>query len=276
MRGASRGSLAALRGRLPTEADLATLSEQLFAVVTVLDGQGSLRRALSDPASAEAAKAGLVDTLFGSRLEPAALDIVREGARSRWSQPRDLLDAFEELAVDAALGAAEVAGQLDEVEDELFRFERILDAEPALRAKLTERNLAPDVKRGLLHTLLDGKVTDVTFVLLERSVLESRGRTIENALRELSTLAAQRRDRLIAHVTSATELSAEQQSDLTEALGRAFSHDVRLQVVVDPSLIGGLTVRIGDELIDASVARQLDEARRRLTGRSGASPRRAS
>jgi F-type H+-transporting ATPase subunit delta len=276
MRGASRESLAGLRDRLPAEGDLAALSGELFAVVSILAGQGSLRRALSDPATEDAAKVGLVDTLFGSRLEPAALDIVREGARSRWSQPRDLLDALEELAVDAALGAAEAAGQLDEVEDELFRFERILDAEPALRATLTDRHLAPDVKRGLLHTLLDGKVSDVTFVLLERAVLESRGRTIENALRELSTLAAQRRDRLIAHVTSATELSAEEQTGLAEALGRAFSHDVRLQVVVDPSLIGGLTVRIGDELIDASVARQLDEARRRLTGRSGASPRRAS
>jgi F-type H+-transporting ATPase subunit delta len=272
MQGASRQSLSDLRDRLPAKGDLTQLSEQLYAVVSMLSGQGSLRRALSDPAAADDAKAAVVDQLFGSRLERPALGVVRDAVRSRWSQPRDLLDALEELAVDAALAAAEAAGQLDEVEDELFRFDRILDAEPRLRAFLTDRNLAPATKRDLLHTLLDGKVSDVTFVLLERAVLEPRGRTIERALQDLSELAAKRRDRLIAHVTSATELSTQEQTDLAAALGRAFSYDVRLQVVVDPSLIGGLTVRIGDELIDASVARQLDEARRRLTGRSGPRP----
>jgi F-type H+-transporting ATPase subunit delta len=276
MQGASRKSLSGLRDRLPTDGDLAQLSEQLYAVVTLLTSQGSLRRALADPAAADLAKVVVVDRLFESRLEPAALEIVRAAARSRWSQPRDLLDSLEELAVDAALGAAEAAGQLDEVEDELFRFERILNAEPTLRTALTNRNLDDDTKRGLLHTLLDGKVTDVTFVLLQRAVLEPRGRTIEHALRDLSALAAQRRDRLIAHVTSATDLTADELTGLAEALGRAFDYDVRLQVVIDPSLIGGLTVRIGDELIDASVARQLDEARRRLTGRSGPRPHRAS
>jgi F-type H+-transporting ATPase subunit delta len=272
MQGASRTSLSDLRDRLPSDGDLAQLSEQLYAVVSLLTTQASLRRALADPAASDRAKVAVVDSLFGSRLEVAALEIVREAARSRWSQPRDLLDSLEELAVDSALGAAEAAGQLDEVEDELFRFERILDAEPALRAMLTSRTYPPETLRGLLHTLLDGKVSDVTFVLLERAVLEPRGRTIEHALRDLSALAAQRRDRLVAHVTTATELTAEEQTDLAAALGRAFSFDVRLQVVVDPSLIGGLTVRIGDELIDASVARQLDEARRRLTGRSGPRP----
>jgi F-type H+-transporting ATPase subunit delta len=275
MQGASRKSLSGLRDRLPTDGDLALLSEQLYAVVSLLTTQGTLRRAISDPATANLSKVHVVDNLFKSRLDTPALKIVREAAKSRWSQPRDLLDSLEELAVDAALGAADAAGELDEVEDELFRFERILDAEPDLRATLTDRNLPNDTKAGLLHTLLDGKVTDTTFVLLSRAVVEPRGRTIEHALRDLSALAAQRRDRLIAHVTSATELSDEEQTDLAAALGRAFSHDVRLQVVVDSSLIGGLTVRIGDELIDASVARQLDEARRKLTGRSGPRPHRA-
>jgi F-type H+-transporting ATPase subunit delta len=272
MQGASRKSLTGLRDRLPADGDLAQLSEQLYAVVSLLTVQGSLRRALSDPAADDDAKVSVVDALFESRLDSGALEIVREAARSRWSQPRDLLDSLEELAVDSALGSAQAAGQLDEVEDELFRFERILDGEPELRAALTDRNMTTDTKRGLLHTLLDGKVSDVTFALLQRAVLEPRGRTIEHALRDLSTLAAQRRDRLIAHVTTATELSDDEQRDLAAALGRAFEYDVRLQVVVDPTLIGGLTVRIGDEIIDGSVARQLDEARRRLTGRSGSRP----
>jgi F-type H+-transporting ATPase subunit delta len=269
MQGASRNSLAALRDALPTDGDLTQLSSDLFGVVSLLTTQASLRRALADPSAASVSKVRVVDSLFASRVGDQALALLREAASSRWSQPRDLLDSLEELAVDAALAAAESDGVLDGVEDELFRFERILDAEPDLRAALTNRSYPAETKRGLLHTLLDGKVNSVTFSLLERAVLEPRGRTIERALHDLSTLAGQRRDRLIAHVTSATELTADEQRDLGAALGQLFEHDVRLQVVVDASLIGGLTVRIGDEIIDASVARQLDEARRKLTGHSG-------
>jgi F-type H+-transporting ATPase subunit delta len=275
MQGASRNSLAALREGLPTEGDLTELSEQLYAVVSVLTTQASLRRALADPSSAAEAKQQVVDSLFGERLGDAALSLLRDAARARWSQPRDLLDSLEELAVDAALAAAQDAGDLDDVEDELFRFERILDAEPALRDALTDRNYTADAKRQLLHTLLDDKVRPVTFNLLERVIVEPRGRTIERSLGELSKLAAQRRERLIAHVTTAVELTDDEERGLAEALGTAFGHEVRLQVVVDADLLGGLTVRVGDEIIDGSVARQLDEARRRLTGRSGTRSSRA-
>jgi F-type H+-transporting ATPase subunit delta len=268
MQGASRNSLAVLREQLPDSGDLTELSEQLFAVVTLLAGQGSLRRALSDPSTTAHTKVAVVDQLLASRLSDVAMELVRQAVRSRWSQPRDLVDALEELAVDASLITAEGEGALDAVEDELFRFGRILDAEPALRAALTDRNLPDDRKQQLLHRLLDGKVNEVSFRLLERAVLQPRGRTIEMALRELSNLAAQRRARLIAHVTSAVELTEGEQRDLAAALGNLFGHEVRLQIVVDPALVGGLTVRVGDELIDASVARQLDEARRKLTGRS--------
>jgi F-type H+-transporting ATPase subunit delta len=275
MQGASRDSLAALRDELPDRGDLTELSEQLYAVVSLLTTQASLRRALSDPSSARETKTRVVDSLLGDRLAEPALELVRAAVRSRWSQPRDLVDSLETLAIDASLAAAEAAGDLDEVEDELFRFRRILDGEPDLRAALTNRNYPAETKGQLLHTLLDDKVNAVTLNLLERVVLEPRGRTIERAMRELSALAAQRRDRLVAHVTSAVELTDDEQRDLAAALGEAFGHDVRLQVVVDASLIGGLTVRVGDEVIEASVARQLEEARRRLTGRSGSRPRAA-
>lgn len=268
MQGASRNSLGALRDRLPAEGDLTLLSDELFAVVSVLGARASLRRALSDPAASRFAKVEVVDRLLASRLDAASLDLLREAVSSRWSQSRDLVDALEEIAVDAALITAQTAGDLDTVEDELFRFSRIVEGDAPLRSALTNRDLAADPKRQLLHKLLDGKVNVVTYKLIERVVLEPRGRTIERALQDLSGLAAQRRDRLVAHVTSATELSAEEQSSLAVALSRTFGHELKLQVVVDASLIGGLTVRVGDELIDASVARQLAEARRTLTGKN--------
>jgi F-type H+-transporting ATPase subunit delta len=274
MRGASREAVAALATVLSEQtsgADAAALqqtSEQLFAVVSVFAAQGALRRTVSDPALEADAKAGFVDTLFGSQLADRSLQVVSAAARQRWSTPRDVVDALEALAVEAALQQADSEGVLDEVEDELFRLERTIDAQPELRSALTNRNLPGDRKRQLLHRLLDGKVTGVTLALVERAVLEPRGRTLERVLDEFTELAAARRQRSLARVTSAIPLTDEQQESLREGLRREFGRDVRLQLVVDPEIIGGVTVRVGDELIDGSVVRQLAAARRHVTGGS--------
>jgi F-type H+-transporting ATPase subunit delta len=274
MEGPSRASLRTLLEAVPARGNAQQRADEMYAVVTLLSAQGSLRRALTDPALDIGRKTTIVDQLLGKQLAAATLKLIKTAVELRWSQSRDLVDGFEEIAVDAALAVAEAAGALDEVEDELFRFERILNAEADLRAALTDQSLPDDRKRDLLHRLLDDKVNDVTFGLLERAVLTPRGRTIERVITDLSALAAKRRERLIARVTTAVELSEQEYSDLAAALHANFGSDIQLQVVVDPSLIGGLTVRIGDELIDGSVARQLAEARRRLTGRSGSGPRR--
>ena len=272
MQGASRASLASLRDVLAEQTasanatSLAKVSDSLFAVVTLLAGQGSLRRTLSDPAVEADAKVGLADSLLSERIDAAALEIVRTVARLRWSEPRDVVDAIEALAVEAALQQAESEGVLDEVEDELFRFGRTVDGQHELRAALTDRNLPADRKADLLHRLIDGKVAAVSSSLIERAVVAPRGRTVERVLNDYAELAAKRRERLIAHVTSALDLDADQQQRLAESLQRELGHEIRLQVVIDPSLLGGLTVRIGDELIDGSVLRHLGAARRQLTG----------
>jgi F-type H+-transporting ATPase subunit delta len=272
MQGSSRTSREALREALAGQsgldaAALQRLSDDVFAVVSLFSVRASLRRALSDPGLAVGAKQRLTETLLGGKVSAPTMEILRLAAASRWSQPRDLVDSLESMAVDAALTRAERDGQLDEVEDGLFRFERILDGEPALRAALTDRNMPADLKRELLHRLLDGKTAPVTVALIERAVLFPRGRTVERVLEEFTAVAAQRRSRLIARVTSAVQLSAEQQDQLADALAREFGHEVRLQLVVDPDIIGGLTVRVGDELLDASVLRQLQAARRLIAGR---------
>jgi F-type H+-transporting ATPase subunit delta len=269
MEGPSRASLRELRDAVPAKGDPGQLSDDLYAVVGLLAVQGSLRRALTDPALEISRKTTIIDQLLGKQLAKPTITLLKTAVELRWSESRDLVDALEELAVDSALAVAEAAGHLDDVEDQLFRFERILDGEPALRSALTDAALPDDRKRDLLHRLLDGKVDDVTFGLLERAVITPRGRTIEQVITDLSALAAKRRERLIARVTTAVELTPQEQTDLAAALQRNFGSDIQLEVVVDPQLLGGLTVRIGDELIDGSVARQLAEARRRLTGRSG-------
>jgi len=274
MQGASRNSLAKLRDELSrssadaTSQQLQQLADDLFAVVTLLASQGSLRRAVSDPALEADAKGRVVQTLFGQRLSAGALELTSAVAAARWSQPVDVVDALEAIAVEASLAAAEADEQLDEVEDELFRFERVVNSAPELRAALTNRNLPDDRKRQLLHRLLDNKAAKVTVSLVERAVIAPRGRTVERVIEEFTNLAAQRRERLIARVTAAVALTADQQERLREALAREFGRDVRLQLVVDPELIGGVTVRVGDELIDDSVVRHLSTARRQMSGRA--------
>jgi F-type H+-transporting ATPase subunit delta len=274
VQGASRGSLAALRERLAAltddldDAALEQLSDEMFSVVTILAGPGGVRRTLSDPAIDATRKEQFVDTLFGERVSSTAVELLKQVARTRWAEPRDVVDAVENLAVEVALVRAERDDQLDEVEDGLFRLERILASEHELRAALTNRLLPDDRKLQLLHRLLDDKVAGVTFTLVERAVIAPRGRTIERVLRDYSELAASRRERLIARVTTAIQLTEDQQQRLTEALRTSTGQDVRLQLIVDPSLVGGVTVRIGDEQIDGSVVRHLTEARRQLGGQS--------
>src|SRR5437764_15411325 len=137
--------MTALREALTTDTSesdaqaLGQVSDELFAVVSLLTSNGSLRRALSDPAMSSDLKQRLVDNLLTDKVSAPTLALVRLAARSRWSEPRDVVDALEAVAVDAAMTRAEREEQLDEVEDELFRFERIIDGEPPLAAALPHR-----------------------------------------------------------------------------------------------------------------------------------------
>src|SRR3954464_14710754 len=144
MHGASRDALAAARERLDaltanTAVDAGSLADELAAVTALLDREVSLRRVLTDPAQAGEAKATLVQRLIGGQVSGATADLVSGLVRSRWSQTRDLVDALEELASIADLTAAQRTGTLDDVEDELFRFARIVGSNTGLRAALTDR-----------------------------------------------------------------------------------------------------------------------------------------
>lgn len=245
-------------------ADLARLGDDLFAVLALLSGEPSLRRHLADPSVAPAARTGLADRLFSGKIGRTALDIVSDLVSSRWSRPGDLSEAVEALARRSALGVAEKDGSLDRVEDELFRFGRILDREPRLAQLLADQNTPADKRIALLKQVLGSKVSPVTSTLLEQTVRTPRGRNLVAAAEELSELAAARRDRHVAHVRTPVRLTAEQEQRLADLLTRLYNRPISLQVEQDPSLLGGLVVRVGGELIDGSVAGRLAAARRTL------------
>ncbi|MFC7220560.1 F0F1 ATP synthase subunit delta [Streptomyces polyrhachis] len=271
MNGASREALAAARERLDaltdnTSVDAAKLADELAAVTALLDREVSLRRVLTDPAQPGEAKAELVTRVLGSQIGGEALDLVSGMVRSRWSASRDLVDGLEELADTADLTAAQRAGKLDEVEDELFRFGRIVADNKGLRAALTDRAGSPAAKSQLIRKLLDGKADPVTERLIARLVSAPRGRGLEAGLESLSKLAAERRNRMVAVVVSAVPLSDTQKERLSALLTRVYGRGMHLNLDVDPAVIGGIEVRVGDEVINGSVAERLEDAARRMAG----------
>jgi F-type H+-transporting ATPase subunit delta len=267
MRGASRAAFAAARDRLAaavSDPDVAaTIGDELFAVVGLLDREPALRRALADPVAAQGARTGLVRDLFGGRVSPATLDVLTGLASGRWSVPRDIADAAEELAVLATAASAADAAQLDDVEDELFRFGRIASGEPELIAALSSQLYPDEQKRGLLNALLAGKVAAPTLRLVVQAAVNPRGRSLEANLADYARLVADWRQRLIAVVRVSAPLSDRQHQRLTAALSAIYGHGIQLNVVIDPQVVGGVSVQIGDELIDGTLSSRLAALRRR-------------
>jgi F-type H+-transporting ATPase subunit delta len=252
--------------RATTGPELVTLADELFAVALLLDGQLSLRRALSDPAGKPEDRAALARRLFAGKVSDVTLDLVETVAGQRWSHPIDLVDAFMTLATEASLDAANVRGELDGVEDELFRFGRIVSGDRELGRLLSDRKASAEGKRALLDRLLSGRVSPVTEQLLRNVLTGPHVGTAENAVERLSDVASRRRGQSVARVTSAVALTADQEQRLSDVLRRIYGRTVGLQITVDPSLLGGLIVQVGDEVIDGSIAHRLEAAERRLAG----------
>lgn len=268
MQGVSRAALAesrhALQAALSSGADWAQLSEELFSVVGLLDGSATLRRALSDPSREGQAKADLARRLLTGKVSDAAVSLVATAAAQRWSSDRDLTDAVEQLAVEARLACAESAGRSDAVEEDLFRFERMVAGNPALRDALGDPALPAERKTAVVDRLLAGKVSDEVRALATNAVAHPRGRSFAATMEHVLDIAAARRQQLTAVATVAVPLTPEQENRLRGALASIYGKPVLLQSIVDPSVVGGIRVQVGDEVVDGTITRRLDEARRHL------------
>ncbi|UBU15138.1 F0F1 ATP synthase subunit delta [Nonomuraea gerenzanensis] len=269
MRGLSRTSLADVEERFNAvagSADLGALSDELFAVADLLDREHGLRRALSDPARPAEQKAGVLRSLLDGKVGAAALATAEAAVSARWSRAGDLADVLERLGVVAAAAEAESQRRLDDVEDELFRFGRIIAANPGLRRALADAAAPEEGKRELLRTLLEGKVAPSSLRLITQLVVHPRGRSLEVGLDEVGHLVAQQRQRLVAVVRSAVELTEAQKERLAAYLRTSYGRDVHLNVEVDKRVLGGFSVRVGDEIIDTTIVGRIEEVRRRLAG----------
>ena len=252
--------------RATTDDEQLQLAGELFSVARLLEAQPSLRRALADPAGRPEERAALARRLLGGKISGTALDLVETVASQRWSRPVDLVDAMVALGTEAALDAADSRGEVEDVEDELFRFGRIVAGNRELSRLLSDRSSSAEGLGVLLDRLLSGRTTAVTEMLLRNVLTSRRAGSAEVAVERLSAAANRRRGRSVARVTTAVALTPEQEQRLADTLGRIYGRTMGLHVTVDPDVLGGLVVQVGDEVIDGSVAHRLEAAKRRLAG----------
>jgi len=274
LKGASRQSLAVTGSaleKLISAVDAATaakISADLFAMVKVLDSSSAVRRALTDYARDESAKSTLGKDIFKGLGSVKALEIFSKMAGLRWSSPRDFGNVLEFLGVQALVASAEKSGSLADLESEIFAVSETIAKSPELRAFFAVRNVVSAPKSELLTSLLSGKVTQATLDLTSYLVDHPRGRNVEAGLNDFAAAIAQIKDRQIAHVVSATALSAEQISRLAKSLTKTFGREIKVNASVKQEVVGGMSIRVADELIDGTLLTRISQADRLLAGKN--------
>jgi ATP synthase F1 delta subunit/ATP synthase F0 subunit b len=271
LRSASRDALAALGAEFDNvtrdfDADeLTKLADELASVGKLLITEHGLARHLAEPTDDAAPKVRLVETLLSGKVGDPTLDLVRTAVSQRWSTVSNLVDGIEHTARLALLKRAEVAGEVDEVEDQLFRFGRVLDAEPQLVTLLSDYTTPAEGRIALLNKVIENSgVNGTAAALLTQTVGLLRGERADEAVIDLAELAVSRRGEVVAHVTAAADLTDAQRNRLTEVLTRIYGHPVSVQLHIDPELLGGLSIAVGDEVIDGSIASRLAAAQTQL------------
>jgi len=243
----------------------ASLSDDLFSVVAALDSSPALRRALTDPSTPGEARTGMVRTLLAGKVGDPALELTAQACTLRWRGGRRLAEALERQGIRAELTRAQRAGSLDEVEDELFRFSRLVDSNPDLRSAIADRGRELTDRQGLVAGLLEGQADEVTVRLVRRAVA-ARDRTFALTVAGYVDLAARLRGRAIATVRVARSLDPDQLERLRNALSQQAGRDLSIQQVIDPDVVGGVRVELGDEVVEGTVAGRIEEARRLFGG----------
>ena len=267
--GSSRQSLLAARTALDAavkgvDAQAAsTLSAELFFAADVLGSNISVRRALTDSSRDGAAKGTLIKDLLASKVGTAAVGLLTELSALRWSGAKDLVQVIEQLAIEAEATAANISGELDRVENEMFVVSNTISNSSELRKAF--KSDASTAKAQLAADLLKNASSSTT-KLVSQMVNSWRGRSIESAFADYQWALAARRNRVIALVRIAAPMSQAQQDRLEAALNKQVGQPVRMNIEIDPAVLGGVSVKFADEMVDGSVSNRLAGAARALAG----------
>jgi F-type H+-transporting ATPase subunit delta len=273
-----------------------TVAREVSSFVSALGSDDGLRQALTDSSIPVATRQGIVSDLLEGRADPDTTRLCAYAVRTE--RPSELVGALEWLVRRVASEAERAAGSeptveplahrlavherldgyatatfereparrtVEETEDELFRFARIVEGSHQLRSTLTDLDIPVVVRLGVVEDLLGARAQAATVSLASYAIRAGRARDLVGLLDWLVERAAAERNLRLAEVRSAVELDEDQRRRLAEALGRLTGREVELRVVVDPSLIGGLVALVGDTIIDGSIRNRLEQIRAGLS-----------
>lgn len=263
MGSATRAALANARAALDAERSVSlTTGEQLLAASRTIAGSLQLRAVLSDPSIDATSKTDLLTRVFG-RLDPAAATLLGALVAERWSTQDQLVDGVEEIGLRAIAAAA---GADSGVEAELFSVARLVAADPELELALGSKLGDADRKAALVDALLAGKASPAALVIVRHLVQSPRGRRIGELLGGTAEIVADAAGRIVATVTAAAPLTPAQLTRLERSIVTQYGREARIDLVIDPAVLGGLRVQVGDEVVDGTIAARLSDLRLQLAG----------
>ena len=268
MRSSSAGALAGMRDTWEAllrehEGEELALAREIFATANTLAAHRGLSRALTDPSRSDDDRAQLTRDVFASAVTEEVLDLLVGMARERWSKPRDLKAVLDELGLFTAIVGAERQDELVIVEEQLYRTIRVLRRTRDLRVALSDRARSSSERIGLAQRVFVG-VTPTVRLLLGRAVELAPGEPLVRSLSHDIDAIAERAHHLVASVTVATPLTQAQQDRLTRILNARYGQEVSVHTKIDTSIIGGIRVRVGEDVIDGTLRTRIKGVRKTL------------
>lgn len=245
---------------LLADADL-KFSEEIFVISSATSGSKQLRNILSDPSAEISGKNKALQAVFGKTLSAKSVELAGKIVSLRWSKGSDLVTALEQLAVYSVAAIAAKNKSLETLEAELFEFRKVIDSEQQLQIALASRQASDEQKLTMVNSLISNKFGPEATLLIRFAVIGSTKIRISVVLEQFGKLLAAYAERLVATVTVASELTDLQQTALEKALSRDYGNSLRLNIEIDPAILGGIKVQIAGEVIDGSVANRLKQAK---------------
>ena len=246
-----------------TREDAWRIGNELFVITSLLDGNVRIERALTDVSRPLEDKVAVLNTLLGDQVHPMTMEIMTEVVKRRWSRAADIANAVEDFGVDAMMYYADATDSTLQVSIELAELHSALLNTPVVRAKLYDETVPSEARVKFFHELFDGKVLNkVTMRLAEHATENLRRRRYLETIQWLINKLSRHMGESMVIVTTATPLKQEQIDKLIAVYSKKIGRAVHINSVVDPSVLGGMRVQVGDEVTDNTVVAQLENLQR--------------
>lgn len=248
-----------------TREDAWRIGNELFTITKVLDDSIQLERALTDPSRPVADKVAVLKELLGDNAHPMTMEIMTDLVSRRWSRARDIANAVEDFGVDAMMYYADATDATLRVSIELSELHSALLNLPVVRAKLYDYQATSEARVKLFREVFSGKTLNkVTMRLAEHATCNLRRRRYLETIQWLINKFSRHMGESMVTVTTATPLKKEQIKRLVEVYSAKVGRQVHINSVVDPTVLGGMRIQVGDEVTDNTVVAQLQNLHRKV------------